>query len=137
LVAGSLIGNTFSTLKESCLTAFANGVDAVLVETTRGGNRGVVVHSLTTINSPVVVAVVVHAAMSIIHKTILTSLLGQCTVSTLVELIAVTLMWVSLEAVSFGTAGILSPSHRGCQCKGKCQARCEHHGRWGKTARCA
>merc|ERR1719323_1779413 len=60
LVARGFISYTSSTLEESGLATLANGVDAKLVETARGGDGGVVVDPLAAVHGPVVVAVVVH-----------------------------------------------------------------------------
>ena len=67
-------------LEEGCLAAFADGVDAKLVETARGGDGGVVVDPFAAVHGPVVVAVVVHSAVPVEHQTILTHLFveGAC-----------------------------------------------------------
>ena len=64
-------------LKKCCLTALSYWVYSVLVETAGGGDGGVVVHPLGAVHSPVVVAVVVHAALAVKHQAILTNLLSQ------------------------------------------------------------
>jgi len=104
LVARSLIGNTLRTLEEGCLAALSYGVDAVLVEAPGGGDGGVVVHPLATVHGPVVVAVVVNAAVTVIHQPILTYLLSQGAVCTLVELVAVSLVWIGLEPIRLGAS---------------------------------
>jgi len=116
LVAGSLIGNTFSTLEECSLTSLPYRVYPVLVEAARRGDRSVVIHSLTTVNSPVIVAMVVNRAVSIKHQSILTHLLGQGPVSTLVELVTVSLVWICLETIGLRAGRVL------CQGCGQYQA---------------
>ena len=48
-----------------------------LVEAAGRGDGGIVVDPLAAVHGPVVVAVVVHVAVSVKHQTILTRLLGQ------------------------------------------------------------
>jgi len=99
LVARGLISYTSGTLEESGLAAFSDGVDAELVEASRGGDGGVVVHPLPAVDGPVVVAVVVHSAVPVKHQPVLTNLLVQGAVGALVELVAVLLVGVQLESV--------------------------------------
>jgi len=101
LVAWSLIGYASTTLEESGLASLSNWVDAVLVEASRGGDGGVVVDPLPAVDGPVVVAVVVHSPVTVKHKPVLTNLLVQGAVGALVELVAVLLVGVQLEAVGF------------------------------------
>ena len=94
LVARGLIGHTMGTLamvrvvkivvttpwdhlEESGLTSLSYRVETELVETARGRDGGVIVDSLTTVNSPVVVAVVVDGAVAVKHQAVLTGLFRQ------------------------------------------------------------
>merc|ERR550525_2307421 len=105
LVARGFISYASSTLEESGLAALANGEDAKLVETARGGDGGVVVDPLAAVHGPVVV--VVNRAVPVEHQTILTHLFVEGAIGTLIELVAVLLVGVELESVGLGTGGIL------------------------------
>jgi len=124
LVAGSLIGNTSSTLEESCLASLSNWVDAELVEASRGGDGGVVVHPLPAVDGPVVVAVVVHGPVPVKHQPVLTNLLVQGAVGALVELVAVLLVGVQLEAVGLWAGRVLGRG-TGCQAEQN-ESKCLH-----------
>ena len=64
-------------LEKRSLTSLSYGVQSELVETARGGDGGVIVDSLATVNSPVVVAVVVDGAVAVKHQAVLTGLFRQ------------------------------------------------------------
>ena len=65
-------------LEESGLTSLSYRVETELVETAGGGDGGVVINPLATVNSPVVVAVVVDGAVAIEHQAVLTGFFRQC-----------------------------------------------------------
>ena len=66
-------------LEEGSLTALSHRIDTKLVEAARAGDGGVIIHSLATVNCPVVVTMIVNISIAIKHKTILTYLLCQGT----------------------------------------------------------
>jgi len=96
-----------------------------LVEAAGRGDGGIVVHPLAAVHGPVVVAVVVHVAVSVKNQTILTRLLGQGAVDTLVEFIAVGIVRVGLHTVRFRTARVLLGAH-GPNHQHRCQTQAEH-----------
>merc|ERR1712226_1181856 len=89
------------------LASLSYGVEAELVETARGGDGSVIVDPLATVNSPVVVAVVVDGAVAVKHQAVLTGLFRQSSVGTPVELVTVGVVRVDLQTVGLGTAGVL------------------------------
>ena len=70
-------GSWSDHLEECGLTSLSYRVEAKLVETARGGDGGVIVDSLATVNSPVVVAVVVDGTVAVKHQAVLTGLFRQ------------------------------------------------------------
>ena len=67
----------FCHLEKCSLASLSYGVEAELVETARGGDGGVIVDPLATVDSPVVVAVVVDGAVAVKHQAVLTGLFRQ------------------------------------------------------------
>ena len=68
-------------LEESSLTSLSNRVDTILVQAAWRGYGGVVVHLVAAVHGPVVVAVVVHIAVTVVHQPVCTGLLGQSTLN--------------------------------------------------------
>ena len=64
-------------LEKGGLAALPHGIDAVLVEAARRGDGRVVVHALSAVHRPVVVAVVVHVAVAVEDQPVLAGLLSQ------------------------------------------------------------
>ena len=72
-----MVTTSWDHLEESGLTSLSYRVETELVETAGGGDGGVVINPLATVNSPVVVAVVVDGAVAVEHQAVLTGLLRQ------------------------------------------------------------
>ena len=72
-----VLGPGSDHLEECCLATLSYRVEAELVETARGGDGSVIVDPLATVNSPVVVAVVVDGAVAVKHQAVLTGLFRQ------------------------------------------------------------
>lgn len=117
LLTSRLVRGPGSTLEESSLTSLSYRVDSVLVETPRGGDGSVVVDSLAAVDAPVVVAVVVHVSVPVKHQTVLTRLMGQSPISAFIELVAVSFVRVSLNAIRLRAVALseYSGQHGGSQ----------------------
>ena len=68
-------------LKEGGLTSLADRINTILVQASGRRNWGVVVDLFSTVNCPVVVAVVMNVAVSVVHQAVGTCLLGKGTLN--------------------------------------------------------
>ena len=71
-------------LIKCCLTTDSHGVDAILVKTSRGRNGGIVVHTFSAIDSPIIIAKIVYSSVATIeNQTIFARLVIKGTIDTL------------------------------------------------------